>query len=110
MLYHLVFILLFMLGFYTLLTKKNLIKIVIGLNIMEASVLFWLIAISDRGKAPIMNMEDMVEKVSDPLPQALALTAIVIGASTTALLLTLIIELSKHRDTVNIDELKGLDD
>ncbi|MFW5998493.1 MAG: sodium:proton antiporter [Halanaerobiaceae bacterium] len=113
MIYHIVFVILFLLGLYTVLTDKNLIKMVIGLNIMEAGVFFWVIAISNKGgMMPIYNTEILQETVfmNDPVPQALILTGIVIGASTSAYLLTLIIEIHKLTDTIEIDELKGLNE
>lgn len=111
MLYHLIFLLLFMLGFYTILIKKKLIKIVIGLNIMETAVFFWVIAINNNGEIiPILTRGVNTTEVVNPLPQALILTGIVIGASTTAFLLTLIIEISKFAKNIEIDILKGLRD
>ena len=111
MLYNFVFVLLFMLGFYTILIKKNLIKMVIGLNIMEAAVFFWVIAVNYRGGViPILKNGVEVVDVVNPVPQALILTGIVIGASTTAFLLTLIIEINKYANSINMDFLKGLRD
>ncbi len=109
MIYHLSFIFLFMLGLYTILIKKNLIKMVIGLNIMEAASFFWVIAISNTGgDIPIYQLLDKDIIMNDPLPQALILTGIVISASTTAFLLTLIIELNKFTHCIDIDKLEGL--
>lgn len=84
---------------------------VIGLNIMEASVFFWVIAMSsNEGAAPIVQLDKTIEYFNDPVPQALVLTGIVIGASTTALLLTLVIELNKLEGSIEPDEVKGLND
>ncbi len=111
MLYNLVFVLLFSLGFYTILTNKNLIKIVIGLNIMEAAVFFWVIAVNYRGGViPILRNGVKAVDVVNPIPQALILTGIVIGASITAFLLTLVIELDKSANSISLDFLKGLRD
>ncbi|MGP3777934.1 sodium:proton antiporter [Halanaerobium saccharolyticum] len=108
---NLIFIILFMLGFYALIMKTNLIKNVIGLNLMEAAVFFWVVAFSDiGGEVAIHKMGEEVTKFNDPVPQALTLTGIVIGASTAALLLTLIIELSKFSGTIDRDQLEGLND
>lgn len=107
---NLIFIILFMLGFYALIMKTNLIKNVIGLNLMEAAVFFWVISFSDiGGNISIHRLGTKITKFNDPVPQALTLTGIVIGASTAALLLTLIIELNKFSGTIDRDELKGLD-
>ncbi|MFW6287312.1 MAG: NADH-quinone oxidoreductase subunit K [bacterium] len=111
MLYNFIFVLLLMLGFYTILIKKNLIKIIIGLNIMEAALFFWVIAVNYReGVLPILKNGVEAVDVVNPIPQALILTGIVIGASTTAFLLTLIIEIDKFANNINLDFLKGLRD
>lgn len=113
MIYHFIFILLFMLGLYAILTKKTLIKTIIGLNIIETSVFFWVMAVNYReGIIPILNKTVKTANldVVNPLPQALVLTGIVIGASTTAFLLTLIIEISKFANNIKIETLKGLRD
>jgi len=109
--YNLVFIILFMLGFSLLFLAKNLIKVVIGLNIMESAVFFWVISLSNKGGVlPIVQPGVKIEIFNDPVPQALVLTGIVIGASTTALLLTLVIELSKLKNSIKIEEVKGLNE
>jgi len=106
-----IFIILFLLGFYALIVKTNLIKMVIGLNLMEAAVFFWVISFSDiGGNIAIHKMNEATVNFNDPVPQALTLTGIVIGASTAALLLTLIIELNKFTGTIDRDKLEGLND
>jgi multicomponent Na+:H+ antiporter subunit C len=111
MIYNLVFLILMMLGFYTLLTDKKLIKLVIGLNLMEAAVFFWVMAVNYRGGLlPILERGVKTTDLVNPLPQALILTGIVIGASTTAFLLTLIIEINKFANNIELDRLKGLRD
>ncbi len=111
MVYNVVFLFLFMLGFYAILLKKSLIKMVIGLNIMEAATFFWVIATSNKwAQIPIYQPGNIGQAMNDPVPQALILTGIVIGASTTALLLTLIIELNKFADSIEIERMEGLGD
>ncbi len=111
MLYHLIFILLFMLGMYTILVQDNLIKLVIGLTIMEAAIFLWVIATNYRGGIiPILQPGVIEADVVNPVPHALILTGIVIGASTTAFLLTLVIEINKFATVINLDVLKGLRD
>ncbi len=107
---YLLCILLFLIGLYGVITKRNLIKIVIGLAIMEYSVNLFLIVIGyvRGGTAPILS-GDVVDRVFvDPLPQALVLTAIVIGLATTALLLAIAIRIYKRYGTFNIREIKNL--
>jgi len=104
-------LLLFLLGMYGLLTRKNLIKMAVCFNIMEASLLIFLIALAYRegGRLPIVEPgREAAYVYVDPLPHALALTAIVIGASTTAMMLALIVKLYKRYGTLNVDELRRL--
>ena len=110
MITNLVFVILTFIGFYAVYLKKNLIKFVIGLSIVESAVFFWVISINDSGgQLPFYQISE-AKKMIDALPQALTLTGIVIGASTTALLLTLIIELDKFTNSHNLENIKGLDD
>lgn len=107
----LVFSILMFIGLYAVFMKRNMIKIVIGLFIVESSIFFWVISTNDKGgKLPFYQITTRGSEMVDALPQALTLTGIVIGASTTALLLTLIIELDKFTNSHNLDEIKGLDD
>ena len=103
-------IFLFLVGLYGVVTKRNLIKIVIGLAIMEYSVNLFLILIGyvRGGTAPILSDEVTKRVFVDPLPQAMVLTAIVIGLATTALLLAIAIRIYKKYGTFDIREIKNL--
>jgi multisubunit Na+/H+ antiporter MnhC subunit len=105
-------ILLLLIGLYGALTKKSLIKIVLGLSIMDSGVHLLMIAIGylKNGTAPIFSPghENEMSKMVDPVPQALVLTAIVIGFGVTAVALALVIRLYKHHNTLRIDEIKNL--
>ncbi|QOR67997.1 cation:proton antiporter subunit C [Cytobacillus suaedae] len=105
---YIVVIILFCLGMYTILTQKNLIKMVIGFTISESSLILLLILVSYKpgGTSPILDKA--YEIVVDPIPQALALTSIVIGGSVTAVMLALVIKLYKRYGTLNIDEIRKL--
>ena len=105
---HFVITVLFALGLYTVLNRSNLIKIIMGINIIEASLILLLVCLSYKpeGTAPILNRE--YEIIVDPVPQALALTAIVIGASTTAVMLFLAIKLYKKYGTLDVGEIRRL--
>ena len=105
---YIVITILFILGLYTILNCKNLIKMIMGINIIEASLILLLVHIGykPKGTAPILNQD--YEIIVDPLPQALALTAIVIGASTTAVMLFLAIKLYKEYGTLDISEIRRL--
>ena len=103
---------LIIIGLYAVLLKKHLVKIVIGLSIMDAGIhlLFVAVGYISGGTAPIFSPgnENAGAKMVDPVPQALVLTAIVIGFAVTALALSLVIRLYKHHHTANIDQLKSL--
>jgi len=101
---------LFLVGLYGLITRRNLIKIVISLSIMEFSVFLFLILIGyiDSGLAPIVDVSQPDQLFVDPLPQALVLTAIVIGLATTAMLLAIAIRLYRKYKTFDIREINNL--
>ena len=105
-------IILFLIGFYGVLAKRNLIKIIIALAIIEYSVNLFLILIGyvKEGNIPILSKEIGITKFVDPLPQALVLTAIVIGVATTGLILAIAVGIYKKYGTFNvkkINQLKG---
>jgi multisubunit Na+/H+ antiporter MnhC subunit len=101
---------LFLTGLYGVLTRRNLVKIAISLSIMECStfLLLALVGYVDGGVAPIVDPADPVKIYVDPLPQALVLTAIVIGLATTAMLMAVIIRLYRKYGTFDIREIKEL--
>ena len=106
--YFLFSLLLFLIGAYTMLTHPNLIKKVIGLNIMETSI--FLLFVSGGyvigGRAPIIQETAAGEIIYvNPLPHALILTGIVIAVSITALALSLIIKIYEYYGTLNTDEI-----
>ncbi len=105
---------LFMVGLYGVLVKKNIIKIVLGLIIMEYAVNLFLIFLGYRigGVAPIITRgADLVEFTKnsvDPLPQALVLTSIVISLGVIALMVALCIRLYERYGTFDITEMRRL--
>jgi len=101
---------LFLTGFFGILTKRNLIKIAVSLSIMEISIFlfFALIGYVEGGVAPIVDPAVPDQLVVDPLPQALVLTAIVIGLATTAMLMAVIIRLYRKYGTFDIREINNL--
>ena len=92
--YYFAAIILFIIGFHTMLTHANLIKKIIGMNIMEtaAFLIFVSIGYIEGGRAPILD-EGFDQIYMNPLPQALILTGIVVAESVTAYALRLIIKL-----------------
>ncbi len=103
-------IVLFLVGLYGILCKRNLIKMIIGLAIVEYSVNLFLILIGyvKGGKAPIVEKGMIGASFVDPLPQAMVLTAIVIGVATTGLLLAIAVVIYKKYGTFNIRKIKEL--
>jgi multisubunit Na+/H+ antiporter MnhC subunit len=102
--------LLFLTGLYGAVTRRNLVKIAISLSIMEVStfLFFSLLGYIEGGRAPIVNPAEPDQVYVDPLPQALVLTAIVIGLSTTSMLMAVIIRIYKKYKTFDIREIRNL--
>ena len=113
MIYELCFIL-FMLGLYCVLTKKNTVKIVIGIIIMDYAVNLFLILLGYRfgGQAPIIDKSTELIEFSktavDPLPQALVLTSIVIGLGCVSLMVAICIRLYERYKTFDITKMRRL--
>jgi multicomponent Na+:H+ antiporter subunit C len=102
-------ILLMMIGFYIVISRGNLVKKVIGLNIFQTSV-FLLYITSGKvagGTAPILASG--FDTYSNPLPSVLILTAIVVGVATTAVALALIVRIREAYGTIEDDEIHGMD-
>ncbi len=101
-------VVLFLIGLYTVISKHNLIKKFMGINIMETAVFAFIIAagmIAD-GDAPIVG-EGAAAPFANPLPQALILTGIVVAVSTTSLALALMVRIYRRYGTLESDELWG---
>ncbi|MFH0763180.1 MAG: sodium:proton antiporter [Candidatus Omnitrophota bacterium] len=101
---------LFAVGIYCLLVKKNLVKKIIGLGIAEYAVNLFFILLGYRagGEAPIMDKNTVVTNFVDPLPQALILTNIVIGLGITALMVAVAVRLYEKYNTFDIDQMRKL--
>jgi multicomponent Na+:H+ antiporter subunit C len=102
------FVALFCIGLYVVIAKQNLIKKLLGLNIMETAVFAFIVTsgMVDGGTAPIIGA-DAAGPFASPLTHALILTAIVVAVSITALALSLIVEIYRQCGTLEADELKG---
>ena len=112
MIIYLMCLILFCIGLYCILVKRNLIKIIIGIAIVEYAVnlFFILVGYRFKGRAPIHAPGQIIENMVDPLPQALILTAIVIGLATTALIVAIAVRIYEKYgtfDTTKIRRLKG---
>ncbi len=96
-------VLLFFVGLYGALTQRNIIKTVISVGVMDiAAISFFMLAnYPDDGKPPIAGTP--VEMMADPVPQALMITAIVIGVSVTAMCLAMAMRVAYRYDTSDWD-------
>lgn len=101
---------LFCIGLYCILRKRNIIKIIIGLGIVEYAVNLFLILVAYRNyaRAPILAKGQIISRMVDPLPQALVLTAIVIGLAVTALLAAIAIRIHEKYGTFDITKIRRL--
>ncbi|WP_226036972.1 Na(+)/H(+) antiporter subunit C [Aquibacillus saliphilus] len=97
---------LFTIGIYNLL-QKQLLRIVIGTALISHGAHLFILTMGKlkRGAPPIL--EYGISEYSDPLPQALILTSIVISFGVTSLLLVLAYRASKENNTDNMDQLRG---
>lgn len=99
---------LFAIGFSNLLLQKNLIKKIIGLNIMDSSIYLFLAEkgyIRGRIAPIVVDGVQSVEKYINPIPAGLVLTGIVVSVSVTALMLSLTIRLYRRYQTLDLDEI-----
>lgn len=99
---------LFGIGFFNLLLQKNLIKKIIGLNIMDTAVYLFLASMGyiEGHSAPIVtDGVTEVEAYINPIPAGLVLTGIVVSVSVSAVMLSLTIRLYRRYHTLNLDEI-----
>ncbi len=105
------FAILLMIGFYAVIAKNNLIKKLMGLSLFQAAVFLLYISMGkvDGGTAPIFQSGVENALFSNPLPQVLILTAIVVGISTTALGLGIVVRIREEYDSIEEDEIQKID-
>ncbi len=98
-----------LIGLYALLFKRNLIKMVIGVTLIESGVNLFLITLGYRENsiAPIYTSSPG-GIMSLPVPQALTLTSIVIGVAVLALMLSLVIHIYRHYGTLDVRKIRRL--
>ena len=110
-------IILLALGMYMLMVKKNLIQIVCGLGLLDYGVNLFIVSIgyNEGGTAPLYvesELEYLAQKGGvyfvDPVPQALTLTSIVIGACVTAMALSIVIRIGQNYGTLDSDQIRRL--
>ena len=101
-------VILFVIGMLNLLLSKNLIKKIIGLDIMDSAVYLFLASmgyITGRSAPIIVDGVTDVTAYINPIPAGLVLTGIVVSVSVSALMMALSVDLYRKYNTLNIDEI-----
>lgn len=101
-------VILFGIGFTTLLLHRNMIKKIIGLNFMDTGVYLFLAAkgyVEGRKAPMVVNGVQDMEAYINPIPAGLVLTGIVVSVSVTAFMLALTVRLYRRYHTLDIDEI-----
>ena len=105
-------VMLICIGFYAMMLKYDVIRIVIGMNIVDYGLNLLIVSVgfNDGGTAPIYTLSELVKGMYfvDPVPQALTLTSIVIGACVTAMALALCIKMYAEYGTLDSREIRRL--
>ena len=103
-------IILMMIGLYITISRGNLVKKIVGINLFQSSVFMLYISMGKvkGGTAPILTGNPN-EIYSNPLPHVLILTAIVVGISTTALALALTVRIRESYGTIEEDDILEID-
>lgn len=112
-------IILLALGMYMLMVKKNLIQIVCGLGLLDYGVNLFIVSVGyNEGATAPLYIGSELEYLSeagqkavyfvDPVPQALTLTSIVIGACVTAMALSIVIRIGQNYGTLDADKIRRL--
>lgn len=98
-----------MTGLYTLISRTNLMKKLAGLSIFQTAVILFYVSLGKvtDGTAPIVDKGFTL--YSNPLPQVLMLTAIVVGVATTALGFALVIRIKDAYNTIEEDDIEHMD-
>jgi multicomponent Na+:H+ antiporter subunit C len=99
---------LLLIGFYGMLMRRNLVKKLMAMNVMQVAVIMFFISLAMKtgGTAPIeLPGVTEVDAYINPLPHALMLTAIVVGVSTTGVALALLIRIYRYYGTLEEPEL-----
>jgi multicomponent Na+:H+ antiporter subunit C len=99
---------LILIGLYAVIFKRNLIKMVIGITLIESGVNLFLITLGYReGSIAPIYTSSPGGIMSLPVPQALTLTSIVIGVAVLALMLSLVIHIYRHYGTLDVRKIGG---
>jgi len=102
---------LILIGLYAVVFKRNLIKMVIGITLIGSGVNLFLITLGYRGDSAAPTIAPIYTSspggiMSLPVPQALTLTAIVIGVAVLALMLSLVVHIYRHYGTLDVKKIR----
>lgn len=106
--------LLLVIGMWGIISQRNIIKMIISFSIVDTSIHLLLVSVGyiRNRTAPIIGegvtKADAAQQITDPVPQALVLTAIVIGVGITALLLTYALKLYRQNKSLEINHFNSL--
>lgn len=93
-------------GFFGILFKKNLVMKIISMDVMSTGVIAYYVLIASRGGLFTPIFSNAPKEYADPVPQAVILTAIVIGFSIQALMLVGVMKLSQDNPTLETQEIE----
>jgi len=97
----------FFAGFYGVITCKSILKSIVSIGLMELAVVMFFLGIAfSRGDTPPIGAGHDLTGVSDPLPQALVITTIIMGVAIIAVNLTMLISLYRRHSTTDWDTVK----
>ena len=109
---------LFSIGLWAVLTKRNLIKIVMGLSLMESSLYLLLFSMAYRkgGTAPVLvdlpdgrSVESVVGgRAADAVLQNFCITAVIIGVAVSGVFLAVVVRVAQHYRTLDADEVRAM--
>ncbi|MDP9019499.1 MAG: sodium:proton antiporter [Actinomycetota bacterium] len=109
---------LFCIGLWAVLTRRNLVKIVMGLSLMESSTYLLLVSMAYRqgGTAPVLleppegrTVDSLVVgSVSDPVLQNFCLTAIIIGVAVAGVFLAVVVRVAEHYRSLDADDIRAM--
>ncbi len=108
--YYLAAIIFFLIGLYIMLIHPNLIKKVIGMNIIDSAIFLFFVSVGyiEGGQSPIVDSSLPDVTYVNPLPSGLMLTGIVVSVSITAFALALIIRVYNFYGTLNVEEIAAI--
>jgi len=104
-----VVVFLMMLGFYVVVSRSHMVKVLVGLTVFQTSVFIFYISLGKirGGTAPVLVDEPVL--YSNPLTSVLILTAIVVAIATTALGLAIVVRINEAYGTVDEEEIDAIE-